>query len=136
MYPCELMPSAGTGSWPARRAASRWISTSGAKRSGMPPMIASAIGRPSTPAPTADRRVARGRGAEHNRGGGDDEVGAMVLADGEDVEADLLGEIDLFQQVLHALLRADHRAGDRIGLQLRERVEAEFHDRVLGWSSH
>ena len=54
MYPCELMPSAGTGSWPARRAASRWISTSGAKRSGMPPMIASAIGRPSTPARTAD----------------------------------------------------------------------------------
>ena len=48
------MLSAGTGSWPACRAASRWSSANGVNRSGMPPMIASAIGRPSVPARTAD----------------------------------------------------------------------------------
>ena len=51
--PCELMLSAGS-SRPASAAARRWISAKGAKRSGRPPMIASAIGRPSMPARTAE----------------------------------------------------------------------------------
>src|SRR5581483_5780950 len=54
MYACELMLSAGGGSKPARRAASRWISAKGTKRCGCPPMIARAIGRPSAPARAAD----------------------------------------------------------------------------------
>ena len=51
--PCELMLSAGAG-WPYSSAARRCSSANGAKRSGWPPMIASAIGRPSAPARTTD----------------------------------------------------------------------------------
>src|SRR5215217_7117375 len=53
MNPWELMLIAGRG-WPISSAARRWISATGAKRSGMPPMIARASGRPSAPARTAD----------------------------------------------------------------------------------
>jgi hypothetical protein len=55
MNPCELMLTASdAGSCPARRAASRYRSTIGTNRSGAPPMIASAIGRPNVPARTTD----------------------------------------------------------------------------------
>ena len=47
--PCELTLMRGAGC-PASAAARRWSSASGAKRSGVPPMIASAIGRPRRPA--------------------------------------------------------------------------------------
>jgi hypothetical protein len=50
--PCELTLT--TGVYPARRDACRYSSTSGANRSGAPPMIASAIGSPYAPARTAD----------------------------------------------------------------------------------
>ena len=55
--------------------------------------------------------AARPRGArcEHDRGRGDGEVGAVVLADAEDVEADLVGELDLLDEVAQPLLRADRR---------------------------
>ena len=46
-----------------------------------------------------------GRGERHG-GGGDGVVGAVVLADAEDVEADLVGELGLLHEVAHALLAA------------------------------
>ena len=55
----------------------------------------------------ADALRARGRGAEHDGRRRHGEVGAVVLADAEDVEADLVGELDLLHQVAQALLRAD-----------------------------
>ena len=42
---------------PASAAARRWSSANGAKRSGMPPMIASAIGRPERAGPDRRRGV-------------------------------------------------------------------------------
>ena len=57
MKPCELMLSGGIGSWPAAAAARRKSCANGAKRSGSPPMMASAIGRPRVPARTADSGV-------------------------------------------------------------------------------
>ena len=53
----------------------------------------------------ADALGARGGGGEHDGGRRDGEVGAVVLADAEDVEADLVGELDLLDQVAEALLR-------------------------------
>src|SRR3954462_8211779 len=248
MNPCELMLSAGVA-WPYSAAARRCSSANGAKRSGWPPMIASAIGSPSAPARTTDCRVPptatqtgsgawagrgetpwpsrgrrradaragerrtvaarpvdvlglaqreqqlellgeelvvvlqvvaeqrealderaapghdlgpaageqverrevledadgvvgaedadgarqpdalgpRGRSRQHDRGRGDRELGAMMLADAEDVEAELVGELDLLEQVREALLRRDRSARARVGSRLREGVDAEFH---------
>ena len=44
-------------------------------------------------------RGARGDGGERDGGGGDGEVAAVVLADAEDVEAELLGQLGLLEQV-------------------------------------
>ena len=218
--PWELMPSGRRGRGRPRPRPRRWSSANGANRAGSPPMIASAIGRPSAPARTADCGVpptatqtgsgscsgrgytprrrsagasrpvqrdlvavaqpqqqlellgeelvvvlevvaeererldegaaaghdlgaaageqverrellehadgivgaehgdgageadplgALGRGGEHHGRGGDGEVGTVVLADPEDVEADLVGELDLLDQVAQALLGADDR---------------------------
>jgi hypothetical protein len=65
-------------------------------------------------------RAHRGR-PQHHRRGRDGEVGAVVLADAEDVESDLLGEDDLLHEVAHALLRA--RARGYVG----ERRQPELH---------
>ena len=53
MKPCELIESSGR-SWPYSLATLRCSSAKGAKRAGWPPMIASAIGRPSAPARATD----------------------------------------------------------------------------------
>jgi hypothetical protein len=45
----------------------------------------------------------------------------VVLADGEDVEAELVGEAHLLHEVAHALLGADARA------EVGERGDSEFH---------
>ena len=47
----------------------------------------------------------RRRGGQDDRRRGDDEVGAVMLADAEDVEADLVGELDLLDQVAQPLRR-------------------------------
>ena len=60
---------------------------------------------------------------QHDRRRGDEEVGAVVLADGEHVEAELVGQLGLLEQVAHPLLRAD--AGGEVG----EGGESEFHGR-------
>ena len=46
---------------------------------------------------------ARRGGGEHDRRRRDGEVGAVVLADAEDVEPDLVGELDLLEQVAQPL---------------------------------
>ena len=51
----------------------------------------------------------------------------MVLANTKDVEADLVGELDLLEQVAESLLGAQHRAGARIEGGFRERVKADLH---------
>ena len=51
----------------------------------------------------------------------------MVFPDAEDVESELVGELDLFHEVLHAPLWADHVPGLRVRVQLRERVETDLH---------
>ena len=68
----------------------------------------------------------RGRG-EHDGRRRDGEVGPVVLADAEDVEPDLIGELDLLDQVAQALRGADHPPGSRVGRQLGERVDPELH---------
>ena len=50
------------------------------------------------------RLVQRGGGGEDDGRSGVEELGAVMFADAEDVEADLVGERDLVEQMLHALL--------------------------------
>ena len=69
-----------------------------------------------------DRLRASGGGGQHDRRRRHREVGTMVLADAEDVEPDLVGELDLLEQVAQTLLWADLVRG-----QLREGVDAELH---------
>lgn len=49
-----------------------------------------------------------------------------MFADGMDVEADLIGEHDLLEEIVHALLLADQVPGDRVGKAVAERGDAEF----------
>src|SRR2546430_1934478 len=101
----------GRPALPASSEERRKSSTNGVNRSGRPPMIASAIGKPSLPA--------RSRG-EPEGGRRGDEVRAVVLADPEDVQPDLLGELDLLQEVAHP-------RGRILVVQLRKRVDADLH---------
>ena len=67
------------------------------------------------------------RAAARQRDGrrGDGEVGTVVLADAEDVEAELVGQLDLLEQVAHPPL--GRRRGAPGHGQLAEGVEAELH---------
>ena len=69
----------------------------------------------------ADRPRALRRGGEHNGGRGYGEVGAVVLADAEYVEPDLVGQLDLFEQIAESL-----RRGDGLVRQLREGIDTKF----------
>ena len=51
----------------------------------------------------------------------------MVLAEAEDVEPDLVGELDLLEQVAESLGRADDPTRLRVGRQLGERVDPQLH---------
>ena len=57
---------------------------------------------------------ARGGGGEDDGGGGVEEFGAVVLADAEDVQADLVGELDFVDEVAESLGRAEGDAGDGV----------------------
>ena len=72
------------------------------------------------------RRALGGRG-EHDGGRRHGEVGAVMLADAEDVETDLVGELDLLDEVAQTCGRIDRAARHRVGGQLGEGVEPEFH---------
>src|SRR5205085_585083 len=74
----------------------------------------------------ADALRARGRGGEDDRGRGDGEVRPVVLADAEDVQPDLVGQLDLLEQVAEALGGAEAGSGE-----LREGVDPELHDTCL-----
>ena len=50
----------------------------------------------------------------------------MVLAQAEHVETDLVGQLDLLDQVAQPFMRADG-ARTRFRADIRESVEAEFH---------
>ena len=50
-----------------------------------------------------------------------------MFTDAEDVQAELVGELDLLQQVPHPLLGTDRLPGLRVGVELREGVEADLH---------
>ncbi len=54
-----------------------------------------------------------------------------MLADAEHVEADLVGERSLLDQVAQPLRRADRPARAGVGGELREGVEAEFHQQII-----
>ena len=62
------------------------------------------------------RSVRAATAASTTAGRRDREVGAVVLADAEHVEADLVGQLDLLQQVAHPLLGRDRRSRRRIGV--------------------
>ena len=73
-------------------------------------------------------RVVRAAAAgEHDGRRRDGEVGPVVLADAEDVEPDLVGELDLLEQVAEPLRGRDRPARPRVGRELREGVDAELH---------
>ena len=74
-----------------------------------------------------DALRALGHGRECDRRRRDGEVRAVVLADPEDVEPDLVGERRLLDQVAQPLCGRDRPARDRVGGELREGVETEFH---------
>ena len=61
----------------------------------------------------------RGQG---DGGRGDEEVGAVMLADREHVEPELVGELGLLEQVAHPLLGADARG------EVGEGGKSKFHD--------
>ncbi len=79
-----------------------------------------------------DRRRTLCRSREHNGRRGDSEVGAVVLADSEDIEPDLVGELDLLDQVAQPLRRRRRPPRLGVGRHLREGVDAEFHAPAVG----
>jgi hypothetical protein len=73
----------------------------------------------------ADVPRARGGGSQRDGRRRDGVVGAVVLADAEDVEADLVGQHDLLEEVAHPPRRVD--PGSHVG----EGVQTELHRRFL-----
>ena len=74
-------------------------------------------------------RLVRGRGGGedgHRRRG--DEIGAVVLAQAVEIEADLIGQLDLLEQVREPLgRRLQMAAVQRVGGVFGEGVETDFH---------
>ena len=70
--------------------------------------------------------VAVGGRGEHDRGSRHGEVRPMVLPYAEHVEPDLVGELDLLEQVAEALGRSDDPPRVRVGRQLGEGVDPEL----------
>ena len=74
----------------------------------------------------ADRLGAcSGSSEDHGRSGGD-EIRAVMLAEGEDVEADLISQFDGFEQILQPPGGADLPASMGVGGQFGEGIEANF----------
>src|SRR5687767_1489367 len=51
----------------------------------------------------------------------------MVFADAEHIESHLIGQLDLLEQVPHALFRGDHLAAARVRRSFHEAVNADLH---------
>jgi len=74
------------------------------------------------------RMVVVGSGCGEDDGGGRVEVfAAVMLAEAEDVEANLVGYLDLFKEMGDALLSGDRVAGDGVWNQRCEAVDADLH---------
>jgi hypothetical protein len=78
----------------------------------------------------ADAFGAGGGGGEDDGGGGVEEVGAVVLADTDDVEADLIGVLDLVEEVAHLVDGCGGDVGEGVWNDGGEAVEADLH---LAW---
>src|SRR5918994_1852055 len=74
-------------------------------------------------------RAGRGRCQRHGRRR-DGVVGAVVLADAEDVEAELIRQLDLLEEVVQPSCRVD------LGADVGEGVEAQFHRLFLSGRVH
>ena len=59
----------------------------------------------------------------------------MVLADAEDVEPNAVGDLDLVEEIGHAIGGRRRFARRRIGKDGRETIDADFHDEPLAHSS-
>ena len=66
-----------------------------------------------TAEPSRMRSVRAGDGGQHHLGRGDREVGAVVLADAEEVDADLVGQHGLVDDVAEHLRVRQRRARRR-----------------------
>src|SRR5690606_3542545 len=75
--------------------------------------------------PEADARGPRRDAREHDLGRAHGEVGAVVLADAEEVDPDLVGELGLLDDVADRARAADERAVGSGG-HVAERVEAQL----------
>ena len=64
--------------------------------------------------------------ASTTAGDDDDVVGTVMLADAEHVEPELIGELDLLEQIGESLLRA-HQMPGGIRCALGEGVDPDFH---------
>ena len=73
----------------------------------------------------------RGDRRQHHGGRRDREVGPVVLADAEDVEADLVRELGLFENLTQSLLRGDRATRLRVEARIREGEDADLHHGVL-----
>jgi hypothetical protein len=62
----------------------------------------------------ADVFCARCSCSQNHGRGGVEKLGPVMFADAKNVEADLVGELDLFQQMLHALDWAERETCDWI----------------------
>ena len=73
-----------------------------------------------------------GRGRAENDGGRRiEEVVAVVFTDAEDVESALVGEGDLFEQLLETLDGRGSDSGDRIGTDGDKTIQAKLHKRTV-----
>src|SRR5690606_41901783 len=73
-----------------------------------------------------DPAGARGCGGQHDGGRGHREVRPVMLADAEHVEADLVGKLDLLDQVVQPLLCADGTTGRRVRRRFAACIDAEL----------
>ncbi len=83
----------------------------------------------------ADRIRAGSRSRQNDRRGGIQEFGAVVLAHAEHVEPDAIGDLDLLEEIGHAIGCRRRFARRRIGEDCRETVDADFHSEPLAQSS-
>ena len=72
----------------------------------------------------------RGNRGQRRRRRGDQVVGTMVLAEGEELQAEVVGELRLFEEIAHPLLRADAR------VQVGKRDKTEIHQRIRTTIAH
>src|SRR6266853_2108067 len=65
------------------------------------------------------------RGGEYDSGSGFQKVGAMMLSYSEDIESNLVGELDLLDQVIQTLRWTQRFAS--VGVRRREAIDADLH---------